>query len=119
MGGATAERQVSLMSGTNIWLKTRTFPDIDPHPYIMQSPDEIWRVPYPLLLNHTVEEIIDVCKSAINNEMRIASLVTSTRLRLSIPPHIELVPYFSPYKTTLDEIKNTYTTLFLALHGGI
>ena len=57
-GGSTSERQVSLMSGTNVWLKLRKSKTYKPKPYLLDFENNIWELPYALILNHTVEEII-------------------------------------------------------------
>jgi len=63
-GGGTSERQVSLMSGTNVWLKLRRSEKFEPVPYLLDLDGGVWRVPYALLLNHTVEEIVAACRTA-------------------------------------------------------
>jgi D-alanine--D-alanine ligase len=66
-GGETAERQVSLMSGTNVWLKMLRAADYMPAPYLLAPGHEIWQVPYCFALNHTVEEILARCAAAGEN----------------------------------------------------
>jgi len=61
-GGDTSERQVSLMSGTNVWLKLRKSKKYAPKPYLLDPEGKVWQLPYHLTLNHTTEEIIDTCK---------------------------------------------------------
>ena len=63
-GGSTAERQVSLMSGTNVWLKLRRSSRYLPEPYLLDPQGEVWQLPYALCLNHTVEEIYENCLEA-------------------------------------------------------
>ena len=67
-GGATSERQVSLLSGSNVWLKLSKSSELDVKPYLLFKEDlnldddpENFRVaylPYSMVLNHTVEEIL-------------------------------------------------------------
>eukprot|EP00959_Pyramimonas_sp_CCMP1952_P110136 2304394-Pyramimonas_sp.AAC.2 len=59
-GGGTSERQVSLMSGTNVWLKLRESADLEVEPYLLAPYAEeglaagaggvrdlrVWRLPY-------------------------------------------------------------------------
>eukprot|EP00897_Mesotaenium_endlicherianum_P000828 jgi/Mesen1/10746/ME000903S10087 len=83
-GGDTSERQVSLMSGTNVWLKLRSWPDLDVEPYLLApSPPaplaaasaaslvsevkeekeerSVWALTYDAVLRHTVEEVEEAC----------------------------------------------------------
>ncbi|KAK6946416.1 D-alanine--D-alanine ligase, C-terminal [Dillenia turbinata] len=87
-GGETSERLVSLMSGTNVWLKLQAFADVEVTPYLLASPvgdlsdeDEIlvefpmssktvWTllifiILYSLLLRHATEEVLDECIEAV------------------------------------------------------
>lgn len=118
MGGDTAERQVSLMSGTNVWLKLRKSGLYEPIPYVFFSENEIYKVPYPLLLNHTIEEIRDACKSASIDEDRITELVRVTQIQLAIPDTLDLEQHTLPITTNLETLTEQYTHIFLALHGG-
>src|SRR3989344_8032766 len=70
-GGETAERQVSLMSGTNVWLKLRSSFIYKPYPYLLGPKKEVWELPYSYILNHTVEEIIQNAKNAKKNKNKI------------------------------------------------
>lgn len=74
-GGNTSERQVSLMSGTNIWLKLRSFKDLHVTPFLLASVEcadstpvheyPIYELPYANVLRHTVEEVIESCKHSL------------------------------------------------------
>jgi D-alanine--D-alanine ligase len=62
LGGLTSERQVSVLSGTNTWLKLLNSPKYYPVPYILSSKEDqycIYEIPYAIALNHTTEEICD------------------------------------------------------------
>lgn len=86
-GGATSERQVSLMSGTNVWLKLRSWPELEAEPFLL-SPSEaaaggggngasadamdcygVWALPYASVLRHTVEEVVEGCVDAQDAEV--------------------------------------------------
>ncbi|NDC39249.1 MAG: hypothetical protein EBZ48_14590, partial [Proteobacteria bacterium] len=69
-GGATAERQVSVMSGTNVWLKLMRSQRYEPHPYLLDLKGRVWELPYAMTLNHTVEEITYICERAVQDEPR-------------------------------------------------
>ncbi|KAI8557175.1 hypothetical protein RHMOL_Rhmol05G0315800 [Rhododendron molle] len=81
-GGDTSERQVSLMSGTNVWLNLQAFNDIEVTPCLLAptngysstkasdneetgvSSRTVWSLPYSLVLRHTTEEVLDACIEA-------------------------------------------------------
>jgi D-alanine-D-alanine ligase-like ATP-grasp enzyme len=98
-GGSTSERQVSLMSGTNVWLKLRSFPELTVEPFLLaptvQEADlqsetpaterEVWALPYAAVLRHTVEEVVDGCESAL----RADALTRVNRLRSHVVSELE------------------------------
>lgn len=61
-GGTNAERQVSLMSGTNVWLKLLRSPLYTPIPFLLGKDNQIWELAYHHALHHTVEEIQEKCE---------------------------------------------------------
>ncbi len=61
-GGKTAERQVSLMSGTNAWLKLQRSKKYEPTAFFLDVEGYVWQLPYAVALNHTVEEILHHCQ---------------------------------------------------------
>lgn len=118
-GGATAERQVSLMSGTNVWLKLRHNPHYRPEPYILSPDNHVWHLPYGYTLNHTVEEILAHCAEAATITARLNKLTPPIRQRLHLPP-LENTP--APHRMSLDKFckdsKEEGAFVFIALHGG-
>ena len=118
-GGESSERQVSLMSGTNVWLKLRSSKKYRPIPYLMDLDNGIWQVPYQLLLNHTVEEIVENCRSAALHEERIGMFESRAREKLGFSWEIDSAEFGQPIATTMEEIVEKYRQVFLALHGGI
>eukprot|EP00899_Mesostigma_viride_P028420 jgi/Mesvir1/8763/Mv02681-RA.1 len=76
-GGDTAERQVSLISGTNVWLKLMALPGFQVKPFLL-TPDfarektllekDVLSLPYNLVLRHTVEEVEEGCHRALEPE---------------------------------------------------
>lgn len=117
-GGDTSERQVSLMSGTNVWLKLLRSKEFIPHPYLMESNGMLLEAPYALLLNHTVEEVIEACRTAEIDEKRLRRFERSAQLRLAIPKSMNLQMYFPPQRRTLEEVASENEFVFIALHGG-
>ncbi len=123
-GGASAERQVSLMSGTNIWLKLRASKIYDPAPYLLDTDNKVWRLPYMFCLLHTVEEILAACQDApaILARLKLMAPPLRARLKLSaIETQIEDWP--QPVSMSLEEFiadcAKTKSFVFLGLHGGI
>lgn len=118
-GGRTAERQVSVMSGTNVWLKLRKSERFDPRPYLLDTEHKVWELPYALTLNHTVEEIAQTCHSARLDEERLRHLIASVVDKLAADPEDLSEPWFLPRKMTLTEFIRESERVFIGLHGGI
>ncbi len=119
-GGNTSERQVSLMSGTNVWLKLRQSEHYDPKPFLLDLDGQhVWRLPYPLALNHTVEEIVYNCEHEPEHRERLASLEAKARLRMGLSSRKGSDEFGRPEKMTLVEFIAQSPRVFLALHGGI
>lgn len=118
-GGNTAERQVSVMSGTNVWLKLKRSKKVEPHPYLLDTKGQVWKLPYYLALNHTVEEIEASCQSATADEKRLHHLKELVIAKLSLDSETEMEPLFLPEKMTLDEFIDRSDFVFIGLHGGI
>lgn len=108
-GGNTAERQVSLMSGTNVWLKLLGSHQFAPHPHYFDGVDAVWKLPYSYNLNHTVEEIQHNCLSAEEQGAKVKALSG-------------FISHEKPIKMSLEEFlreaKAKEAFVFLALHGG-
>lgn len=118
-GGPTSERQVSLMSGTNVWLKLRGSRAYEPHPYLLETDGEtVWKLPYHLTLNHTVEEIAANCRNYAGTKERLEAYEKRARLRLGLPAQKDRAEFFDPEKMTLEQLLAKSTFLFNALHGG-
>ncbi|HZI72545.1 MAG TPA: hypothetical protein VFD73_00675, partial [Gemmatimonadales bacterium] len=63
-GGETAERQVSVLSGTNVWLKLLGSRRYLPVPYLLDPDGSVWQLSYSAALRHSVEEIVESCRDA-------------------------------------------------------
>ena len=118
-GGVTAERQVSLMSGTNVWLKLRQDAAFAPEPYLLAPDHQVWHLPYGYTLNHTVEEIRAHCAEAESIAARLKTLTPPLRQRLGLAP-LPAMPM--PRRMKLEDFcreasaENAF--IFIALHGG-
>ena len=84
------------------WLKLRRSEKFEPVPYLLDVDGGVWRVPYALLLNHTVEEIVAACRSAEADAGRLAGFERSARVRLALPPHLLHETYFTPTHMSLE-----------------
>lgn len=118
-GGTSAERQVSLMSATNIWLKLRQSKKYWPELFLMTGDDEIWHTPYNFSLNHTVEEIHAMLKNAEQNEEFLKKHREKVLLRLALTNDEGQESLFQPQKMTLDQFIAIDGFVFLGVHGGI
>jgi D-alanine--D-alanine ligase len=118
-GGKTAERQVSVMSGTNVWLKLLQSERYAPAPYLLDKDLNVWKLPYAFCLNHTVEEITDMCRYAEYTFSRNDLLREKTVMRLSPREQEISETNFMPQQLSLIEFLSETERLFIALHGGI
>jgi D-alanine--D-alanine ligase len=117
-GGNTSERQVSLMSGTNVWLKLRQSEQYEPTPLLVENTERVWKIPYALLLNHTVEEILDACTRASVDESRLKRFEERIQRRLGCRSDQPFEIYFTPRRMELGEALRDISFAFIALHGG-
>ncbi|MBI4836418.1 MAG: hypothetical protein HY817_04125 [Candidatus Abawacabacteria bacterium] len=117
-GGQTSERQVSLMSGTNVWLKLRESQRYQPSPFLLDTENHVWQLPYAFSLNHTVEEIQANCENAAVNQERLLTLEKKVQMRLA-SDEVDLDIHELPKRLTLDQFIAQAPFVFLALHGGM
>lgn len=118
MGGNNSEKQVSLMSGTNVWLKLRRSSRYDPQPYLLDTKGNVWHVPYHLCLNHTVEEIADNCEKYQSAKTKLTEFEERSRMRLGLQDSKDEKEFFEPRKLSLKEFFDISSFVFIALHGG-
>lgn len=119
-GGSTAERQVSVMSGTNVWMKLKSSTKYKPVPLFLSSDQKIFYIPQFLCLQHTVEEIEEKIK-LFRNSSEFEKL-EKERDKILKELHINAnevdEPLFVPRQTSIESISKDYGFLFLGLHGG-
>ncbi len=118
-GGDTSERQVSLMSGTNAWLKLRRSKKYEPKPFLLDIKGRVWELPYALTLNHTVEEVLENCENAKKGEERLRFLEEKVRLRLALQEGEISETFFIPKAMGINEFVKKSAFVLLGLHGGI
>lgn len=117
-GNSNAERQVSLMSGTNVWLKLLSSDRFAPVPFFYGARGEIWKLPYRYTLHHTVEEIEEDCRSeSLAPSSQLPDLI---RGRLGLSGSVcKEKPVLFQWEQFLDEAERQRAFVFLALHGGV
>ena len=119
MGGNTSERQVSLLSGTNVWLKLMQTEGFDSTPFLLHH-DTVWQLPYGFALHHSVEEMVEHCQTAQGLVDQIDPLCGEIRKRLNLSPLDSTeIPKAMSLEEFLDHVQKTEAFLFLALHGGM
>ncbi len=118
MGGNTSERQVSLISGTNVWLKLRKSKKYEPCPYLLGPKKTIWKLPYHLSLNHTVEEIEFNCEKYKKDKKRLDGFEERIRLQLGIENFKKDKEFFDPQELSFKNFLKESNFVFIALHGG-
>lgn len=118
-GGASSERQVSLMSGRNVWFKLGSVKSLDARPFFMDTKQRIWELPYTLFLHHTVEEIMDDITSYTDKAVHIDSFLKEISGKLSIPDPAITNPRSMGLLEWVQKVKSEKGSVLLALHGGI
>lgn len=117
-GGQTSERQVSLMSGTNVWLKLRKSDKYQPQPFLWDTKGNVWRLPYQLALNHTVEEIAENCEKYAAAKRRLKDFEERSRMRLGLFETNNDKEFGEPQKLTLEKFFQDSKFIFNASHGA-
>ncbi|XP_028771289.1 uncharacterized protein LOC114728546 [Neltuma alba] len=148
-GGDTSERQVSLMSGTNVWLNLQAFNDLEVIPCLLSPTSEyesgadigkkvddvknrtVWSLPYSLVLRHTTEEVLAACIEANEpDRVELTSYLRKTVIN-DLMEGLKDHSWFTgfdiddelPTKFSLGQwikqAKEVQATVFIAVHGGI
>lgn len=116
-GGETAEKNVSIMSGTNVWLKLKKSNRYSPKPYFLDPELNVWEIPYAFALFHTSEEIKEVCENSLQLNNKLKSLRAEILALLNPDSKIELEKNFIAKKYSVTEFLKNQDLLFIALHG--
>lgn len=117
-GGATAERQVSVLSGTNVWLKLLGSRRYLPVPYLLDPDGSVWQLSYSAALRHSVEEIVESCRDAQRLDDVRGKLASAVLQRLGLSGDDLSSPVVPPARLTMDEFLDQHDLVFIALHGG-
>lgn len=117
-GNKNAERQVSLMSGTNVWLKLLQSQQHAPMPFLFDHQGFIWELPYSYTLNHTVEEIYANCTHSCEEKEAWQNLMEAVRLKLNVQSKPSSTPNQILLKEFLERAQKDRAFVFIAMHGG-
>lgn len=117
-GSNNAERQVSLMSGTNVWLKLLQSHQFAPVPFLYDHEKTVWSLPYAYTLNHTVEEIYSNCIARNEAEIYWQELFKDICTRLKITPSLFQDPHPMNLLEFLKRAQEHQAFVFIGLHGG-
>lgn len=148
-GGDTSERQVSLMSGTNVWLNLQAFHDLDVTPCLLApkigsssskdldknetnvSARTIYSLPYSLVLRHTTEDVLAACIESIEPVRAEFTSKLRDQVMNELMDGLKEQSWFSgfdiadelPVKYSVEQwiklAKESNATVFIAVHGGI
>ena len=124
-GGTTSERQVSLLSGSNVWLKLLKSDNLNVTPFLLYKEDmslndalqnfKVLKLPYYMVLNHTVEEIIYQYR---HDNSEFDDYINNIRKKLNL----NQIKFEHPESYTLlnflKSLQKDKAYLFIALHGG-
>ena len=117
-GGITAERQVSLLSGSNVWLKLLKKHQFDVSPFLLfeqENKFKILKLPYCMVLNHTVEEVLHQFEF---NSDDYHSYANKIREELGLDKTEFEIPMCVSFEEFVQNCKRDDAYVFLALHGG-
>eukprot|EP00898_Chlorokybus_atmophyticus_P000516 jgi/Chlat1/1465/Chrsp12S02012 len=129
-GGRTSERQVSLISGTNVWLKLLESDKYEPRPFLLAPgggsdllQQTVWALPYASVLRHTVEEVVEGCERLLAEEetaTQTAALRAGIRQELGLPinPAFTAPPHRMQLAEFMHEAHAANAIVFIAVHGG-
>lgn len=116
-GSSTSERQVSLMSGTNVWFKMLHSQKYEPTAYFYDQKEQLWDLPYSYSLSHTVEEVYEHCK-ALFDEAALSEIASIREQLLLKTPFPCLLSKPLSKEAFFVKAKQEDAFVFIALHGG-
>lgn len=117
-GSHNAERQVSLMSGTNVWLKLLQSQHHAPTPFFYDPHGGVWELPYSITLNHTVEEVYSSCANVHVEKGIWKKNIQEIQERLGIAFFDHMEPRQMQIDQFLRFAKQKKAFVFIAMHGG-
>lgn len=117
-GGGNAERQVSLMSGTNVWLKLLRSKCFLPTPFFYDVEGCVWKLPYAYTLDHTVEEVYQHCKAVSQGCRDLPNYLENVLQALGIQSDFSQQPVKMSLEAFLQFSCEEDAFVFIAMHGG-
>lgn len=122
-GGITTEKEVSVCSGTNVWLKLLKSENYRSYPYFLENEEDIWEIPYSIALNHNCAAILSQCYEGKNYIDKLNNYNQEIRKKLGITNMNSYDMLCIPTKISFDEFvkkcKSDNAFVFLGLHGGV
>ena len=118
MGGDNSERQVSVLSGTNVWLKLLSSEKYEPVLYLLTSKRTVWKVPYSCALHHTVEEIEDDLLAYKKIKEAVNKYISDITGRLGITGQSEEITREMTLEEWLSDTRASKEKVLIGLHGG-
>lgn len=118
-GGDSGEKEVSVMSGTNVWLKLAKSNYYQSSPFLLTG-DTVWKLPYAFCLDHTVFEIQQNCEQAKTINNRVQGLAKEIKGRLKTDNFVDTwgIPERMDLESFLQGAEKAGAFVFLGLHGG-
>ena len=126
-GGDTNERETSIESGVNVWLKLSHSKKYYPSPWLLVPSKctgdfDVWSLPGEAALYHSVEDIERVCEQHSANSNSIAlfrDLRKNTCDRLGLTSFDSGTARQMPLEEFLKHARQEGAYVFNAVHGGI
>ena len=117
-GGKNSERQVSLMSGANVWLKLLQSNRYEPRPCFYDRSGMVWELPYSYVLNHTVEEVRYDCLATQQIKSRLLTFAPQIQKQLGIFTPFGQLAQALILPQFLQKVQTEKAFVFIAMHGG-
>ena len=116
-GGSNSERQVSLMSGSNVYLKLLKSKKYNAKAFLLDKNDDFWYLPLNCMLKHTVEEVTEECQNSDINNVRTKELIGDIFKKLALEKYtLEVAKKYS-LNEFMEISKKENAFVFLGLHG--
>jgi D-alanine--D-alanine ligase len=119
-GGESAERQISVHSGVNVWLKLLRSDKWKPQPYLLIKHDNaywVWTLSYECALYVTVENIENACLRILSCDPSVKENIGAIRTQLGISQSGDV--FHAPRRQLLKSFLDSGISVFNVLHGGI
>jgi D-alanine-D-alanine ligase/UDP-N-acetylmuramate--alanine ligase len=116
LGGYSSERHISVESGRNIFEKLSSSTKFSPSPVFLtgnKQKFELYEIPINLLLKDNADDISDQIKEFQQHPISKKIREEASGITKSFSSRDILVPR----KIQIDELKNEFDSVFIALHG--